>query len=203
LSGYRAKRHRISKKSRAQTRNRFPKKALFMKYIPIAAACCAVLIFTLFAGCTSPTQAEIQPVSTPATTVAPATPAPTATPVPTTVETVVPLPASQTVYFTVTKDRPTGKITLLCNNGPGMSSAQVIDLTVTRADGTVEDQQLTNNNNLGQISGDASITLPGSLDGTDHVQVHITMGGKVYLVYDQDVGTVNPYNSTYSSLDHS
>ncbi|ABS56802.1 hypothetical protein Mboo_2288 [Methanoregula boonei 6A8] len=174
-----------------------------MRYAIIMAACCAVLFFTLFAGCTSPTQAEIQPVSTPETTAAPTTPVMTATPVPTTVETVVPLPASQTVYFTVTKDRPTGKITLLCNNGPGMSSAQVIDLTVTRADGTVEDQKLTNANDLGQISGDASITLPGSLDGVDHAQVHITMGGKVYLVYDQDVGSANPYSSTYSSLDHS
>jgi hypothetical protein len=81
-----------------------------------------------------------------------------------------------------------------------MSSAQVIDLTVTLADGTVEDKQLTNNNDAGQISSDASITLPGTLDGMDHVQVHITMGGKVYLVYDQDVGSVNPYSNTNSSL---
>ena len=175
-----------------------------MKYALIAAACCAVLFFTLFAGCTSPTQAQIQPVSPPpATTVATAPPTTIATAVPTTIETVAQLPASQTVYFTVTKDQPTGKITLLCNNGPGMSSAQVIDLTVTRADGTVEDQQLTNNNDLGQINGDASITLPGTLGGVDHARVHITMGGRVYLVYDQDVGSANPYNSTYSSLDHS
>lgn len=172
-----------------------------MKFLIAAIAVCALFLCALFAGCTSPTEAQIQPAGT--TVMTPAVTPQTTAPATPTYESIVPLPASETIYFTVTKDRPTGKITLLCNSGPGMSSAQVIDLTVTRADGTVEDQQLTNNNNIGQISGDASITLPGSLDGIDHVQVHITMGGRVYLVYDQDVGTANPYNSTYSSLDHS
>jgi len=169
-----------------------------MKFLIPAAAACVLLFCALFAGCTSPTQAAIQPVGTPVVT--PVTTLSTAAPVTTTAEPVVPLPESQTIYYTVAKDRPTGKITLQCSGGPGMSSAQVIDLTVTRADGTVEDQQLTNNNNIGQISSDASITLPGTLDGTDHARVHITMGGKVYLVYDQDVGSVNPYSSTYSAL---
>jgi len=169
-----------------------------MKFLIPAAAVCVLLFCALFAGCTSPTQAEIQPVGTPVVT--PTTTIPTVAPVTTTVEPVVPLPASQAISFTVTKDRPTGKITLQCSGGPGMSSAQVIDLTVTRADGTVEDKQLTNNNDIGQISSNAAITLPGTLDGTDHARVHITLGGRVYLVYDQDVASTNPYASTYSAL---
>ncbi|HVP96304.1 hypothetical protein [Methanoregula sp.] len=169
-----------------------------MKFLIPAAAVCALLFCALFAGCTSPTEAGIQPVGT--TVVTPEETTQAAVPPTPTFESVVPLPPSQTIYFSVTKDRPTGKITLQCSGGPGMSSAQVIDLTVTHADGTVVDQQLTNNNDLGQIKSDASITVPGTLDGTDHARVHITMGGNTFLVYDQDVGSVNPYSSTYSSL---
>jgi len=168
-----------------------------MRYLIPAATCCALLICALFAGCTSPTEAGIQPVGTTVGTPVETTQTVAPTPTP---EAIVQLPASQAIDFTVNKDRPTGKITLQWTNGPGMSSAQVIDLTVTRADGTPEDQRITNNNALGQINGYDSITLPGTLDGMDHVQVHITMGGKVYLVYDQDVGSVNPYSSTNSSL---
>lgn len=168
-----------------------------MRYLIPAATCCALLICALFAGCTSPTEAGIQPVGTTVGTPVETTQTVAPTPTP---EAIVQLPASQAIDFTVNKDRPTGKITLQWTNGPGMSSAQVIDLTVTRADGTPEDQRITNNNALGQINGYDSITLPGTLDGMDHVQVHITMGGKVYLVYDQDVGSVNPYANTNSSL---
>ena len=169
-----------------------------MRFLIPAAACCALLLCALFAGCTSPTQAEIQPVVTTVTT--PVETTAIAVPTATVTESISPLPTNQAVDFSVNKDRPTGKITLQCSGGLGMSSAQVIDLTVTLADGTVEDKQLTNNTDAGQISSDASITLPGTLDGMDHVQVHITMGGKVYLVYDQDVGSVNPYANTNSSL---
>ncbi|MFZ1896510.1 hypothetical protein [Methanoregula sp.] len=168
-----------------------------MRFLIPAAACCALLLCALFAGCTSPTQAEIQPAGTTVATTVETTQTVAPTPTP---EAIAQLPINQAVDFSVNKDRPTGKITLQCSGGPGMSSAQVIDLTVTLADGTVEDKQLTNNNDAGQISSDASITLPGTLDGMDHVQVHITMGGKVYLVYDQDVGSVNPYSNANSSL---
>jgi len=169
-----------------------------MKFLIAAIAVCALFLCALFAGCTSPTEAQIQPAGT--TVMTPAVTPQTTAPATPTYESIVPLPASETIYFTVTKDRPTGKITLQCSGGPGMSSAQVIDLTVTRADGSVVDKQLTNNNDLGQISSDASVTVPGTLGGIDHAKVHITMGGQVYLVYDQDVGSANPYSSTSSSL---
>jgi hypothetical protein len=174
-------------------------KGLSMKYLPIAAACFALFFCALFAGCTSPTQAEIQPVGTTVTTPVPESATATVAPAPT-IESITTLPPSQAITLLLTKDRPTGKITLQCSGGPGMSSAQVIDLTVTRADGTVEDNQLTNNNDIGQISSDASITLPGTLDGTDNAQVHVTMGGKTYLVIDENISSINPYSSTYSSL---
>jgi hypothetical protein len=169
-----------------------------MRYLILAAACSAIFFSALFAGCTSPTQAEIPPVGTPVVT--PAGTTLTVAPVTTTAEPVVLLPANQMISLSLTKDRPTGKITLQCSGGPGMSSAQVIDLTVTRADGTVEDKQLTNDNDIGQISSDAAITLPGTLDGTDRAQVHVTIGGKTYQVIDENVTSVNPYSSTYSAL---
>ncbi len=171
-----------------------------MRYLIPAAACCALLFCALFAGCTSPTQAQIQPVGTTVTTSVPESPQETIAPVATTFESIVPLPANQMIYLSLTKDRPTGKIILQCSGGPGMSSAQVIDLTVTRADGTVEEKQITNNNDAGQISSDASITLPGTLDGTDHAKVHVTLGGNDFLVIDKDLTSTNPYSSTSSSL---
>jgi hypothetical protein len=172
-------------------------KGIIMRYLIPAAACCALLFCALFAGCTSPTEAGIQPVGTTVVTAVETTQTATPTPTP---ESITPLPASQAISLTLTKDRPTGKIILQCSGGPGMSSAQVIDLTVTLADGTVEDKQLTNNNDAGQISSDASITLPGTLDATDHAKVHVTIGGMTYLVMDQDVGSINPYSNTNSSL---
>ena len=99
---------------------------------------------------TSPTEAGIQPVGTTVTT--PVETTQTATPAPT-FEPITTLPVSQAIDFTVNKDRPTGNITLQWTTGPGMSPAQGIDLTVTRADGTPEDQQITNNNALGEING--------------------------------------------------
>ncbi len=171
-----------------------------MRYLIPAATCSALLFCALFAGCTSPTQAQIQPVGTTVMTPVPESPQETVAPVATTFESIVPLPANQMIYLSLTKDRPTGNIILQCSGGPGMSSAQVIDLTVTRADGTVEDKQLTNTNDAGQISSDASITLPGTLGGTDHAKVHVTIGGNVFLVIDQTLTSTNPYSSTNSSL---
>jgi len=161
-----------------------------MRYLLTAAACCLLVLYAGFAGCTSPTQAQIQPVGTSPATVQ-ETPTPALSTV-TTSEPISPLPQSQAVYLSLTKDRPTGKITLQCNGGPGMVAAQVIELRVTLADGTVVDKQLTNEN--GQIPSDATITVQGTLDGTDHGVVWVTSAGKVYKVIDQDLSSTNPYS---------
>jgi hypothetical protein len=166
-------------------------KGLFMSSATIAAAFIALFFCALFAGCTSPTQAQIQPVGTTVTTPMPETTAPVV-PSATTFEPVAPLPADQVIYLSLTKDRPTGKITLLCSGGPGMIAAQVIKLRVTLADGSVVEKQLTNDN--GQISSDASIVIQGTLDGTDNGEVWVTSAGKVYKVIDQDLASTNPYS---------
>jgi hypothetical protein len=166
-------------------------KGIFMSSRTIAAACVALFFCALFAGCTSPTQAEIQPFGTTVATPAPATASPVVT-VPATFEPVTPLPANQMVYLELTKDRPTGRITLLCSGGPGMVAAQVIRLRVTLADGSVAEKQITNDN--GQIPSGASIVIQGTLHGTDHGEVWVTSSGKIYKVIDQDLFSTNPYS---------
>ena len=56
-----------------------------MRFLIPAATCCALLLCALFAGCTSPTEAGIQPVgttvTTPVETTQTATPAPTFEPI--------------------------------------------------------------------------------------------------------------------------
>ncbi len=163
---------------------------LFMRYLFITAACCALLISALFAGCTSPSQAQIQPVGTTVTTQVPET-TETVVTTATTVEPISPLPANQMIYLQLTKDRPTGKITLLCSGGPGLIVAQTVRMRVTLADGSVIDQLM---NNGGEITGNSEIVVQGTLDGTDHVEVWVTSAGKVYKVIDQNVYSTNPYS---------
>jgi hypothetical protein len=149
----------------------------------IAAASVALFFCGLFAGCTSPTQAEIRPVETVAgattPTVAQTSPA---APV-TTVEPVVTLPPAQFVDLQVTKDRPTSKIHLLYNGGPGEFALQAIRMRVTQSDGTVTDQYMDNGN---QPRGGDELVLPGSR-GSDHVEVWVTSAGKIYKIIDQQL----------------
>jgi hypothetical protein len=151
-----------------------------------------LFLWVLFAGCTSPTQAQIQPVATTVITQTPEETTGTLISIPpTTIEPISPLPANQAIYLSLTKDRPTGKITLLCNGGPGLIVAQTIEMKVTRADGSVVDEFM---NNGGEITGGSEIIVQGTLDGTDHAVVWVTSAGKIYKVIDQDISAINPYS---------
>ena len=77
-----------------------------MRFLIPAAACCALLLCALFAGCTSPTQAEIQPAGTTVATTVETTQTVAPTPTP---EAIAQLPINQAVDFSVNKDRPTGQ----------------------------------------------------------------------------------------------
>jgi len=159
-----------------------------MKYAAPAAACLALFFCALFAGCTSPTQAEINPV---ATTEIPATVVPetTETAVPVTgitLESVVPLPAAQYVDLRLTKDRPTSKIHLLYNGGKGEIFVQTVRMKVTRSDGTVTDQLLDGGNQPKR--GDEMI-VQGTRTG-DRCEVWVTTSGKVYKIIDENLYAV-------------
>ena len=162
-----------------------------MRYAAIAAACIVLVACALMAGCTSPTQAEIKPVDTPVvTTTVPTT---TQTPVPTatTIDAVVPLPSKYSVDLHLDKDRPTGKITLTLNGGPGMLATQKVEMKCTLADGSVNDQYM---NGGGQLTIGSTIVIQGTRDGSDHCQVWVTSAGKIYKVIDQNAATPNPYS---------
>ncbi|MGA2104934.1 hypothetical protein [Methanoregula sp.] len=162
-----------------------------MRYLLATVAGCMLLFYVLFAGCTSPTQAQIQPVGTTVPTPAPETTVTVISTTITTLEPISPLPANQAIYLSLTKDRPTGKITLLCNGGPGLIVTQSIEMKVTRADGSVVDQFM---NNGGEITSGSEIVVPGTLDGTDHAVIWVTSAGKIYKVIDQDISSLNPYS---------
>ena len=152
---------------------------------------CVLVFCILFSGCTSPSQAQIQPVQSPFVTAVAETTQPI-TVVTTTVEPVVTLPPQQAVAVLVSKDRPTGKITFECTGDPSaMAVVQMIKVQVTLANGNVVDKQLTNADS--QIPNHATIVIPGTLDGTDHAVVWVTSNGVVYKVLDQDISTINPY----------
>ena len=158
-----------------------------MRFLSIAAACVVLFFCALSAGCTSPTQAEIKPVETaaPVTTVPVTTATVTATA--TTYEPVVQLPEKVKVDLQLTKDRPTGKITLLYNGGAGELVIQNVRMRVTLPDGTVSDQLM---NNGGQLARGSTIVLQGTRNGADHCEVWVTTAGKVYKTVDENLTVI-------------
>jgi hypothetical protein len=159
-------------------------KGIFMRYELFGASCVALFFCALFTGCTSPTQAQISPVETAAATTT--TPAPSGISPAVTVTTpefVIPLPPAQFVDLQLTKDRPTSKIHLLYNGGPGEVALQTIRMRVTQPDGTVTDQYMDNGN---QPNRGDELIIQGSR-GSDHVEVWVTSAGKVYKTIDQQL----------------
>jgi hypothetical protein len=153
-----------------------------MRYTTIAAACIVLLFCALFAGCTSPTQAEIKPVATPVTTTVSAT-TPQVTEVTTTFESVVSLPSNLMVALVLSKDRPTSQIHLLYNGGPGEIFVQNVTLKVTRSDGTVTTQVM--DGGLQPKIGDELI-VTGTRTG-DRCEVWVATAGNVYKVIDKNL----------------
>jgi len=153
-----------------------------MKYANLAAACIALFFCALFAGCTSPTQAQIQPVDTTVTTPVPETTA-TVVETTTTLESVVPLPNNVYVSLELTKDRPTSKIHLLYNGGTGEIYVQNVRMKVTRSDGTVTDELM--DDGIQPKRGDELI-IQGTRAG-DRCEVWVTTSGKVYKIKDEKV----------------
>jgi hypothetical protein len=156
-----------------------------MRYTTIAATCIVLLFCALFAGCTSPTQAEIKPVVTTVATTVPVTTT-TVAEVTTTFESVVALPSNLRVDLVLSKDRPTSQIHLLYNGGPGEIFVQNVTMKVTRSDGTVTDELM--DGGLQPKRGDELI-VQGTRTG-DRCEVWVATAGNVYKVIDQNLSSM-------------
>jgi len=162
-----------------------------MKSTMILLVMAVLVLCALSAGCTSPTQTEI---NTPAPTVAPTT-------VPTSLQTtstsvkvvstpvaVETLPPEQEVDVQVYKQRPDATIHLTYNGGTGEIFVQNIMMRVTRSDGQVNEQYL-NDGTRKPRRGD-ELVMEGTR-GTDQVAVFLTSAGKTYKIIDE------PYADPY------
>jgi hypothetical protein len=156
-----------------------------MKTTAIIVLAILAAAISCIAGCTSPTQSGLPPLETPQVTT------PTATSLaPTTTQpgSLTPLPSEQFVDIEVYKERPDATIHLVYNGGKGEVFIQRVMMRITRADGTVSEQYL-NNNERKPRRGDELI-LQGTR-GTDRAEVFVTSAGAVYKTYDSPLAV--PY----------
>jgi hypothetical protein len=156
-----------------------------MKYIVILTTLLLLGVCALFAGCTSPTQAGLPPVTTAATPM----PVSTSTILSTVVSTPVAvdtLPAEQYVNLELTKERPDYTLHLLYNGGKGEAFIQNILMRVTLADGTVV-QQYMNDGTRRPRRGDELVIQGTRGTGIDRVEVFVTSAGTTYKLIDQPI----------------
>lgn len=155
-----------------------------MKSSAILIAGLLVVLAVFLAGCTSGTEtapATTVPVTTetPVPTTLAATPQPTATS-PADAE-VQNLPEAQMVSFELSKDRPTSKIHLLYQAGPGVVFTQKVVLWVYNEDGTYQEYLMKDGKR--PAAGD-EIVAQGTRGG-DRCVVFVTSGGVVYKIIDK------------------
>jgi hypothetical protein len=160
-------------------------------FIPIMAL--VILLFLFTSGCTTSTGTPPATTPAPATTAAPAaafTPAPaaqtipvTASPVVTKEEPVRSLPPAQQVNLLLTKDRPTSKISLLYQGGPGDINTQKILMDVYTSNTTY--QEYVMHDGKKPIPGD-EIVAQGTREG-DRCVVYVMSAGTSYKVMDEQV----------------
>jgi hypothetical protein len=156
-----------------------------MKYALIPAVLAGLVLCALFAGCTSPTQAEIKPVETPTPvpTVISTIPVSTVIATPVQVET---LPAEQYVDLQLSKERPDYTLHLIYNGGKGEGNVVNILMKATLSDGTVVEKYM-NDGERQPRRGD-EIVIQGTR-GSDRVEVYVTSAGRTYKVLDQQLAT--------------
>ena len=160
-----------------------------MKFTITLVAAIGIVVCALSAGCTTPTQPELNPPETtvPSLTTVTSQSSSTSTVVstPVAIET---LPAGQNINIHIEKQRPDATIHLLYNGGEGEVFVQNIMMRVTRSDGQVEEQYL-NDKTRKPRRGD-ELVIDGT-KGTDQVVVFLTSSGKTYRIFDKPL--VLPY----------
>jgi len=154
-----------------------------MKYALISLVLMGVVLCALTAGCTSPTQTEMKPVttipyaqvtvSTTATSTVPSSPVQVQT-----------LPPEQFVDVQLSKERPDYTLHLLYNGGKGEVNVQNILMKATLSTGEVIEQYM--NDNQRQPRRGDEIIIKGTR-GSDRVEVYVTTEGQTYKVIDKEL----------------
>jgi hypothetical protein len=126
------------------------------------------------------------PTLTAATPVPAATTAPVATSTPEPLQT---LPYRQQVDLQLTKDRTYSEIHLLYNGGGGEMFIQSVMMRVTRSDGQVIEQVMSDGKHPGR--GD-EIVVQGTR-GSDRCEVFVTSAGTTYKVKDESLMIAGAY----------
>ena len=114
-----------------------------MKVTLLLSATLVLMLFVLFTGCTSPTDAKIRPGETTVPISQQVTKFPSASTVVSTPQTVETLPYERNVDIQVEKQRPDASIHLVFIGGQGEDYVQNVMMRVTRSDGTVQEKYLT------------------------------------------------------------
>jgi hypothetical protein len=158
-----------------------------MKRTVILCAVFALGVLVAACGCTGTQQAPPATPVPPTETSAPATapPVPAATP-----ESLQTLPYSQEIDLQLTKDRTYSEISLLFNGGKGELFTQKIMMRVTRSDGQVIEQVMSDGKKPRR--GD-EIVVQGTR-GSDRCEVYVTSAGTTYKVIDKPVIVGGFYN---------
>jgi len=156
-----------------------------MKKAGIALTLLMVIIIAFFSGCTSSSEPAPAETPVPVTTATPIptikTAAVTAAPTDIAEGPVESLPAAQQVNLELTKDRPTSKIHLLYQGGPGIVFTQSIIMRVYSSDGRYEEYVM--NEGKKPAAGD-EIVAQGTRGG-DRCVVFVTSAGTSYKVLDK------------------
>ena len=154
---------------------------------PILATMAIMLI--LLVACTG---CMNTPQPAPAPPLAPTTPAPAATTAPVAMSTPEPLqtlPTHQQVDLQLTKDRTYSEIHLLFNGGGGEMFIRSVMMRVTRSDGQVIEQVMSDGKKPKR--GD-EIIVQGTR-GSDRCEVYVTSAGTTYKVKDESLMVSGAY----------
>jgi hypothetical protein len=151
-----------------------------MKNPIMATMAITLILLVTCTGCMNTPQPAPAPLTPAATTAPAATTVPVATSTPEHLQT---LPPGQQVDLQLTKDRTYSEIHLLYNGGGGEMFIQSVRMRVTRSDGQVIEQVMSNGKKPGR--GD-EIVVQGTR-GSDRCEVYVTSAGTTYKVKDESL----------------
>lgn len=163
-----------------------------MKSVIALPAALAIFALVLVAGCASTgTPAPATPaVITPAATTVPVTTAPAAVATTAAAATTASedtgtemMPTAQQVNLDLSKDRPTSKIYLTYQGGPGEIFTQKVSMKVYATDGTVQEYVMSS----GQKPLPNDQIIATGTRGGDRCIVYVQSAGNTYKVMDQKV----------------
>ena len=151
-----------------------------MKNPILATMAITLVLLVACTGCMNTPQPALAPP------LAPTTPAPAVTTAPVAMSTPEPLqtlPYRQQVDLQLTKDRTYSEIHLLYNGGGGEMFIRSVMMRVTRSDGQVIEQVMSDGKKPGR--GD-EIIVQGTR-GSDRCEVYVTSAGTTYKVKDESL----------------